>query len=178
MNLGNKHTRLEKRINAALLSGNANPREAIFLHKISIRIDEYGKNTHLSDKQVKWLSEILNRLSPMKPQTTPPPPTALQADPEISPPDFRVDEKSNEAPSPKPTSKDAQPILAPPVRGGQVPFDPRSLLLPEWPRKPNTSSEIRAEDRQFPEGWTSRLFATLEARRKHAEILRKLGRRL
>jgi hypothetical protein len=98
MILGNKQNRLRKRVNAALLSGNANPREAIFLHKISVRIEEYGNNTRLSDGQAKWLFKILNHLCPTRPNI-PSPTTAPAAVPEVSPPSIRFDSKSGQAPS-------------------------------------------------------------------------------
>jgi hypothetical protein len=70
MILVNKHNRLKKRANAALLGGNAYPREAIFLHKISLRIEEYGNNTRLSDGQAKWLFKIFKSSLPDAPQYT------------------------------------------------------------------------------------------------------------
>lgn len=56
------HPRLEKRIDAALLSGAAGPREMAFLHSISMLIHEYGKNTRLSDRQAEYLFDILERV--------------------------------------------------------------------------------------------------------------------
>jgi hypothetical protein len=58
----NEFNRLEKRINAALLSGAASQRELQFLYSISITIDKFGRNTRLSDHQAECLFEILDRV--------------------------------------------------------------------------------------------------------------------
>jgi Trp operon repressor len=58
----NEFNRLEKRINTALLSGVVSQRELQFLYSISIAIDKFGRNTHLSGRQTECLIEILDRV--------------------------------------------------------------------------------------------------------------------
>jgi hypothetical protein len=100
MIIGHHHRCLEKRINAALLSGNAYPREAIFLHKMSMRLDEYGKNARLSDAQTHYLFSILDRLKPTSsptPEKPPPRPRRSRPWPQPEQPgSFRIEDCFND----------------------------------------------------------------------------------
>ena len=113
MIVGHNHYRLEKRITAALLSGKTHPREAIFLHKISMRLGEYGKNARLSDAQMGYLSSILDRLEPTssaRPEK--PSPCTRPSHPQLQPKQpqpFRIDHCFNDPQSsPPPSSTSTQ----------------------------------------------------------------------
>ena len=62
MLIGPGFNRLEQRITKALCSGRLSPKEAIFLHSISGKIESYRERAILSDKQAGWLYTILTNL--------------------------------------------------------------------------------------------------------------------
>ena len=59
MLIGPGFNRLEQRITKALCSRRLSPKEAIFLHSISGKIESYRERATLSDKQAGWLYTIL-----------------------------------------------------------------------------------------------------------------------
>ena len=61
MIVGHNPHRLEKRIEAALLNGITDPREASFLQNMARRIFLGGRDASLSDRQAAWLFKILAR---------------------------------------------------------------------------------------------------------------------
>ena len=61
MLIGHGFNRLEQRITKALCSGRLGPKEAIFLHSISGKLEIYRERALLSDKQTSWLDTILTR---------------------------------------------------------------------------------------------------------------------
>lgn len=170
MIVGHECRRLEKRIDDALLSGKAYPREAIFLHKMSTRISEYGKNARLTDKQASYLMNILDRLTPEQTQTTP------SVDRESGPTSNRGElNDTRDAGFPETNV----PPTSPTHRSKQeeaIPSDSNSFVPPS--SKEAESAQIRAEDIQVPKDWISKTLAKAAARREHGELLKKLGRRL
>ncbi|WFU81319.1 hypothetical protein QA645_00775 [Bradyrhizobium sp. CIAT3101] len=170
MIVGDEYRRLEKRLNNALLSGKANPRESIFLHKISTRISEYGKNARLTDRQASYLMSILDRLSPAKARTTAS--TALKPDADSN----RGEPNSmSMAQAPEAKLPATSPAL-PSERDEAIPPDSNFFVPP--PSNEATFSQLRAEDIQVPKDWISKALARAAARREHEELLKKLGRRL
>lgn len=170
MIVGNEYRRLEKRLDNALLSGKANPRESIFLHKISTRIYEYGKNARLTDKQASYLISILDRLSPTKPQTTPSVTVKPDAASNRGEPNGMTDAGSPDA---------KLPAISPTLRSAHkeaIPSDSKLFVPP--PSKEARFSQLRGEDIEVPKDWVSKALAKAAARREHAELLKKLGRRL
>jgi hypothetical protein len=59
MLIGHGFNRLEQRITKALCSGRLSPKEAIFLHSISGKLESYRERAILSAKQTSWLYTIL-----------------------------------------------------------------------------------------------------------------------
>ena len=149
MILGNKYGRLAKRVNAALLSGNADPHEAVFLHKIWMRIDKYGQNALLSDGQVKWLSELVHRLCPTQSDATPSSLSlALEEILDVNKSEIDGPEKLNETPS------------------SDCPGQPKSSLVPK-----DAFADV-------PHALISECFGTAKARQRHSYLLQKYGRKL
>jgi hypothetical protein len=59
MLIGQGFNRLEQRITKALCSGRLGPKEAVFLHSISGKLEIYRERAILSDNQASWLYTIL-----------------------------------------------------------------------------------------------------------------------
>ena len=59
MLIGHGFNRLEQRITKALCSGRLGPKEAVFLHSISVKLEIYRERASLTDAQASWLYTIL-----------------------------------------------------------------------------------------------------------------------
>jgi hypothetical protein len=171
MIVGHNHHLLERRISVALLSGNAQPREAIFLHKISAKISARGKNASLTDAQARWLFALLERLKPTRPPLrSSPKPVNLSGYPHSQ---GLVRQESNETPSL------IQPIQQGPLEPTRPPASPPHVVTScstestsrfIKPKAQHQTPSTRPENQEILRDWTIRCFARLEARRKQREI--------
>ena len=171
MKAGHNHHLLERRISAALLSGNARPKEATFLHKMSARILARGKNASLTDAQARWLFALLERLKPTRPPPpSPPKPAKLPGD---SPSESFAFSEVDETPSfmrfvqqgpPEPTRNPTPP---PPAVTSRPTESTPHLVKPKAPRQIPPTRPVNTEK---PDDWLVKRFASLEARRQQREI--------
>jgi hypothetical protein len=199
MIIGQNHHRLEKRINAALLSGKAHRHETIFLQKISMQLYEYRNNARLSDAQARYLHSILDRLKPASssspaPERSPqcPGPSSPQLQPE-QPKPFRVEDCFiKPQPSPLRSSTPTQsgrPSTPPPAPNHIAPGELTPAPSPEQHSKASAESKPTNPPSSKPaiqptatpktppsppdeatrQAWFTEYFAGLEARRQHAQ---------
>jgi hypothetical protein len=173
--VGQNHHRLEKRISAALLSGRAQPGEAIFLHKISTQISAYGRNARLSDAQAHWLFKLLDRLKPTRPQSSA---RAQALKPLMSPePTHSEGFAISEAYETSSLKSTAHQPLPDPIRKTSPPPQPGTSRPPQGnppelpkPTSPPQTPSNRPETAEITEGWAIQCLAKMEARRKQRRI--------
>jgi hypothetical protein len=172
MIIGHNHHLLERRISAALLSGNARPKEAIFLHNMSAKILARGKNATVTDTQARWLFALLARLEPTRP-SLPTPPRAAERPGCPHSGGFACPE-SHETPSSlqsiqhgpfEPTRNPTPPPHV--VTSCPTPASTCQLVKLKAPRQ---TPPTRPKDGEIPIDWAIRCFARIEARRLRREI--------